>query len=235
MNDRDAIPSSDLRPLLVALAREGDRSRWFTALLQGMRQGECLGLTWDAINWDDNTIDVSWQLQPLPYANQRDHSQGFRVPDGFEARHLTHSYHLIRPKTASGRRVIPMLPLTRAALEQWRHEAPPNPWGLVWADTDTRNGRNRPTPRRGEKDRARWAEFQSTLGIAHPTGRPYKVHECRHTTATLMLEAKVDTEVMTKLIGHSKISTTRGYQHVSGQLLRDAVQGMASHLEITSA
>jgi site-specific recombinase XerD len=40
------------------------------------------------------------------------------------------------------------------------------------------------------------------------------VHEARHTTATFLLAAGVDPGVVTMIMGHSSIATTRGYQHV---------------------
>lgn len=65
-----------------------------------MRQAECLGLTWDAVDLDNGTLDVSWQLQALPW---QDRTRGaFRVPAGFFARHLTGSYHLSAPRLLPG-------------------------------------------------------------------------------------------------------------------------------------
>src|SRR5690606_2840621 len=84
-HDRDAIPLDDVKAIMTEAAK-GNGARWVMALLQGMRQAEVLGLTWDAIDLDRGTVDVWWQLQPLPYL---DRAVGtFRVPDGHEARHL---------------------------------------------------------------------------------------------------------------------------------------------------
>src|SRR5690606_37801270 len=111
-------PTPAARALLEAAASAGTAARWSAALLQGMRQGECLGLTWDAVDLDAGTVDVSWQLQPLPYLDRRDKAVGFRVPDGYEARHLHDAVHLVRPKSTRGRRVIPLVPWMTAALTQ---------------------------------------------------------------------------------------------------------------------
>ena len=131
VSDRDAIPLPDALELLQAAASRPDGSRWVAALLQGMRQGECLGLTWDAVDLTGGTIDVSWQLQSLPYANRT--AGTFAVPDGYEARQLHRSAHLVRPKTAKGHRLIPLVPWMAAALTEWQRVAPVNPWALVWA------------------------------------------------------------------------------------------------------
>src|SRR5690606_9133917 len=113
-----------------------DASRWVAALLQGMRPAECLGLTWDAIDFDRDTIDVSWQLKPLPYRIPRDRDSGFRHPPDYTVRHLQGAHHLVRPKTGRGKRMVPLVPWMRAALLDWRDRAPASPHGLVWPGED---------------------------------------------------------------------------------------------------
>jgi integrase len=105
-SDRDAIPVDDALKILAAVADQRDGSKWVAALLQGMRQGERLGLTWPLVDLEADvpTFDISWQLQPLPYKVKRDRTSGFRVPDGYEARQLEGRMHLVRPRprAASG-------------------------------------------------------------------------------------------------------------------------------------
>lgn len=230
VSDRDAIPVEDVKKIL-AVAAQGNGARWVLALLQGMRQAEVLGLTWDAIDLDAGTLDVSWQLQSLPYRRPRDPSSGFRVPDGYEARHLIHAYHLTRPKTASGQRIIPLVPWAVAALRAWREDGwTPNPWGLVWTSVDERHGRSEVRPARAALDRAGWAALQERAGVAHPSGRPYVLHEARHSTASLLLELGVDQKVIEAIMGHSSIVVTRGYQHVSQTMTRRAMEDMAARI-----
>ena len=62
----------------------------------------------------------------------------------------------------------------------------------------------------------------------------YLLHEARHTTATLLLEAGVDTAIITAILGHSSIVTTRGYQHASQALARRALDDVAARLGLTA-
>src|SRR5690606_40016384 len=78
------VCSSDL--ILATATPRPDVSRWIAALLQGMRPAECRGLTWDAVDLDSGSIDVSWQMKPLPYKIPRDRASGFRVPTSEERR-----------------------------------------------------------------------------------------------------------------------------------------------------
>lgn len=214
VSDRQALPMTDAVAVLEAASRRPDGSRWVAALLQGMRQGECLGLTWEHVDADAARVDVSWQLQRLPYLD-RDRDT-FRLPDGYEARRLEGAWHLTRPKTARGQRRIPMLPWMAEPIAAWRQVAPTSPHGLVWPRA---NG----MPRDSKADRAEWWELQEEAGVAHPSGRPYLLHEARHTTATLLLAARVDPAVITEILGHSSIVVSRGYQTVDEGMLRDAL------------
>lgn len=220
-----------LAALQVALERD-DASRWVAALLQGMRQGECLGLTWDAIDLDAGLIDISWQLQRLPYLDRA--ADTFLIPDGYEAKRLTGGFHLVRPKSDAGRRLIPIVPWMSASLRLWRQSAPENPWGLVWPSVrPTRGGKVEALPQTVQRDLAAWHDIQEQAGVTHPAGRPYKLHESRHTTATLLLEAGVPEPVIVAIMGHSSIASTRRYQHTSTAMQLDALQGMATRLGLS--
>ena len=214
VSDRTALTIPEAVAVLDAASRRADGSRWVAALLQGMRQGECLGLTWEHVDFDRERIDVSWQLQTLRYADRE--REQFQVPDGYEARRLEGAWHLTRPKTARGQRIIPMLPWMREPLEAWAQVAPESRHGLVWPRADGK-------PRDSKADRAEWVELQAEAGVAHPSGRPYVLHEARNNTATLLLAAKVDPAIITAILGHSSIVTSRGYMAVDEQMIRDAL------------
>jgi len=218
-SDRAALPPADALKVLNAASRRPDGSRWVAALLQGMRQGECLGLTWDHVDLDAGEIDISWQLQTLRYAD-RDRDL-FRIPDGYEARRLEGAWHLTRPKTQRGQRIIPMLDWMAEPLEEWRQVAPVSPHGLVWPRPDGR-------PRDSKQDREEWWALCGEAGVAHPSGRRYHVHEARNTTASLLLAAKVDPAIITAILGHSSIVVSRGYMTIDRGQLREALRASSA-------
>lgn len=222
VNDRDAIPLEDAIKLVHAASALRMGTRWVAALLQGMRQGECLGLTWDAIDLDAGTLTISWQLQELPYADREVGT--FAIPDGYEARQLTGAYHLVRPKSRAGYRVIPLIDPMIEALRRWKMVAPHSEWGLVWPADD---GGVR-TPR---QDRAEWRQLQATAGVSKG-GKPYVLHEARHTTATLLLAAGVDPEIIKAILGHSSIVTSRAYMSVQPGMKQDALNAVGGLLRL---
>lgn len=225
------VPKSDRQPLTIpeaiaCLAVAGELphgTRWLFALLHGMRSGECRGVTWDAIDLDAGTLVVEWQLQRLTYRDPTDKSAGFRVPEHLEVRHLYKAFHLTRPKSSAGFRVIPLLPGVVEALQRWREIAPENPWGLVWPTADGR-------PASLDDDLEEWHAIQGTAAIGHPDGRYYHVHECRNVTATQLGEVGADPLVITSLLGHSDISTSRAYMKANLEPKREALEKVAGIL-----
>lgn len=232
VSDRDAMTVDQALAILPWAGELHHGSRFLAALLQGMRQGECLGLTWPAVDLEANTITIEWQLRPLPYKNVKDKSAGFRIPDGYEAKQLKGALHLVRPKSKAGYRVIPIVPVMREALVAWRERSaelvPKNPHGLVWPNIDG-------APTYYKLDDEEWYGIQQAADVQHPAGRLFSIHEARHTTATLLLECGVDPTVIVAIMGHSSILTTRGYQHVRTERAREALQLVATRLQLTGA
>lgn len=214
-NDRNAIPVDQALRILDVATKRPDATRWVSAIIQGNRQGETLGLTWDRVDLERDLTDVSWQLQWLG----KDHT----TPDGWEARHLTGRAWLTRPKTSASRRAIPLVPWMKAALFTERQTWRENPWGLVWTDEDG-------LPIRDDKDREAWREIQTAAKVAHPSGRPWHLHEMRHATATLLIEQGVDRSIVEAIMGHTVL--VESYLHVGMDATRKALEGVAERLAL---
>ncbi|MEV6981555.1 tyrosine-type recombinase/integrase [Sphaerisporangium sp. NPDC051017] len=57
-----------------------------------------------------------------------------------------------------------------------------------------------------------------------------RVHDARHTAATLLLEQGVDISVVQEILGHSQLTTTKRYTHVTSKLASDAAARMGRAL-----
>jgi integrase len=225
VSDRRAIPLPDSLALLSVAAELGHGSRWVAALLQGMRQGECLGLTWEQVDLDAGSLTISWQLQALNYRDKSNRRAGFLIPDGYEVRQLEGRMHLVRPKSDAGWRVIPLVPWMTNALQTWQRAAPASPHGLVWPALDG-------SPADAVEDRDEWRTMQDTVGVRHPGGRHYHVHEARHATAMLLLACDVPESVRIQIMGHSSIASTRAYEHTDIELAREALGRVTERLQL---
>lgn len=215
-SDRDAIPEADALKILQVASTRDDASLWVAALLQGMRPAEVRGLTWACVDLDGDMIDVSWQLQSLPYKIKGDKSSGFAIPLGAKVRHLTGAYHLVRPKTKAGRRVVPIVPWMHDALVKWRRYH--NDYDLVWPG-------NFGKPMNEVNHRQAWAGLCEAAGVGQ-----YDLYEARHTTATLLLAAGIDMETIKAIMGHASILSTKTYAHVQDDATRKALTTLAGVL-----
>lgn len=227
VTDRQAIPLPDVLSMLKVASTLPHGSRWLAAFLQGMRQGECLGLTWDQVDLDAGTLTVSWQLQPLNYADKADRSKGFRVPDGYEVRQLEGRMHLVRPKSRAGWRVIPIVPVLADSLRAWRKVSGPSPHGLVWPAAEG-------SPASADEDRDEWYGIQETADVRPVPPRFYFVHEARATCATLLMELGIPESTRIAIMGHSSIASTHAYEFSDVAMARDALAKVAGRLELKS-
>jgi integrase len=235
VNSRGSLTTAQARAILAKADGDPLASRWALALLYGERQGEALGLTWECVDLERGVIDLAWQLQRLTWRHGCGYPatcgrkrgaecprRGLGAPSGFEVKQLHGALCLTRPKSIGSTRVVPLLGVMRAALEQHlaATSGQPNPHGLVWHREDGR-------PCEPKDDLAAWYVALDRAKVPH-----VELHAARHTTATLLMEGGVDTKVIASILGHSDVVTTRGYQHVDTQLARAALEGLERSLTI---
>lgn len=219
---REDIPLPHARLILATALKRDDASRWFAAFLQGLRPAEARGLTWDAVDLEALTMDVSWQLKALRYNVPRDRSSGFRIPRDHEVRHLVDAWHLVRPKTAAGKRIIPLVDPMPELLSSWQVSAPVSPYGLVWPGAGGR-------PKKDPEDQADWKAITGAAGVSRPE-RPYDLYEARHTTGTLLSSLNVPEPVIIRIMGHSSMISTKAYIHASLDESRAALEQVSAKL-----
>jgi len=242
VSKRGALTADDARRLLVAVAGDPDQAaRCAVALLAGLRQGERLGITDDALDLertittpDGETVPapvltVSWQVQRLVWS----HGCGERgkdgawpcgkrqagacpsrhvyIPDDQEAVQVYGGLWMTRPKSRAGWREVPIPPLLHEVLARYRAMRAPGDHGLIF----TRDDGHPIDPR---DDSAAWHRALELAGVPD-----VPLHSARHTTATLLLELGVPEPVRVAIMGHSSATVTAGYTHVADPLTRDAM------------
>ena len=230
--DMRALTADQAVTLLRSVAQDPLASRWLAALTTGARQGELLGLRWSHVDLEAGVLDLAWSLQRIPYSHgcqpacgrkpDRCPDRRLTVPRGLPHRILDGNLALVPPKTAGSTRVVPMTAPLVAALTLHRDTTIPGPHGLVW---DRGDGR----PIDGREDFLSWKAHLKAAGLPE-----VPLHAARHTTATLLLELGVDARVIASILGHSDVVTTRGYQHVSLDEARRAVEGLGRALTLPS-
>lgn len=90
--------------------------------------------------------------------------------------------------------------------------------GFVFSQADGR-------PIGAPSDWAAWKALLARAGV-----RDARLHDARHTAATLLLQQGVPARVAMQLLGHSQISMSMHYTHVVDELAHAAAQSMAKAL-----
>lgn len=223
-----------VKVLKVAMEDDQLRARWAVAFFTGLRTGEVLGLQRESVDVEAESLVVSWQLQRIP-AEHGCNPGGqptcgkrwastcpqavTRLPAAHEHRQVKGQYYLQRPKSATSRRVLPLVEPLRGLLLQAREDAH-GPEGLLWAGVD--GGLWTP-----ERDGTAWKKLVASAGVAH-----FDLHTARHLAASLLMRSDVPQPVVSKILGHAGGAITRHYQHASEDDMRAALQALAGVLSI---
>lgn len=204
------ITDENLQHFMEALQddREEYRYLFFVAIYTGMRQGELMGLTWDAVDFKRGTITVNKQLQ--------------------RERHKDGKYLLQSTKTGRSRTFVPaeavMETLKRVRLQQieWQlrcGEAWQNTLNLVFTN-ETGKHLSKATVCNHFKRMVR------RLGM-----NDVRFHDMRHTYATLALQNQIDIKTVSSTLGHSTVAFTMDvYAHVSDTMQRDSAEKMGAQI-----
>jgi integrase len=97
--------------------------------------------------------------------------------------------------------------------------------GAAWQDWDLVFCTPVGTPIDSREDWEDWHALLEDAGI-----RAARVHDARHTAATLLLEQGVGIRVVQQILGHSQLSQTERYTHVTAALSQDAADRMSQAL-----
>ncbi|MGE2733873.1 tyrosine-type recombinase/integrase [Mycolicibacterium vaccae] len=224
--ERDALSIDQVQAILgFAMKRcnQMEATRWLFAFLTGTRQGETLGLTWDRVDLEAGAVDITWQLQYI----RRTHGCGDKtesgwpcgkkhggrcttpiwdVPVKFEYEPLHASLAFTRPKSAAGKRWVPIIePLRQALLDLRALDVGPNPHNLVFHRADGR-------PVDPKDDSEAWHALLRGAGVIGPD-ETLPLHTTRHTTATVLRAAGADEQTRMEILGHASAEVTRVYAH----------------------
>jgi integrase len=237
--DREVVPLNldEAQAILGAASGRRNAAKWGIALGLGLRQGEVLGLQWDDIDLDASTLRVRRALRQGRWRHGCKHPE--RCLKRAQNCPQRHGGGLIAgpPKSRKGIRTIVLPEPLKAALKAHRSAQAGERLaaGELW----------QPAPPRGDlhsgtgwvftspvgkpiDPRRDWEEWKTLLNLAGV--RDARLHDARHTAATFLLVAGVDTRTVMDLLGWSHSSLTVRYQHVVDELKNEAVRRMEALL-----
>lgn len=209
---------------VMAVARQRRNGvRFAVAVALGLRQGEALGLKWQDVDFEAGTLTIRRALQRHTWRHGCGGTchgkRGTDCPKRFGG-----GLAIVETKSRAGRRVIGVpKPLMEALKEhEARQDAEKEFAAELWLDEGWVFAQvtGRPTD-----PRADYSEWRRILGLAEV--REARLHDARHTAATMLLVLKVPTRAVMDVMGWSQASMASRYQHVPKEVLR----GIAEQVE----
>ena len=249
----EPLSNAEARTILDLAAVLPNGARWSVALALGLRQGEALGMRWGCIDLKAGTLRV-FQIKRTRYRHGCDDphecgKQWHRVacavsckkhkkrcpvpcrPDcHFHAEHcpkrLGGTWEFRQPKGGKVRTVVIPEPLIRELKAHWRKQRKLKEVAAEqWEDNDLCFPNSLGKPLEPRDDWADWKWLCKASGV-----REARLHDARHTAATLLLEQGVDISVVREILGHSTLTVARRYTHVTSRLAKEAAERMSRAL-----
>lgn len=199
-------------------AQSSHNYRQYALILEtGLRTGELIGLTWDAIDWENRTLTVNKTM---------------------EFRHDQHEWRAGPPKTQTSYRTIPLTNRAYNILSELYEMRDTRKMSeklsQVLPYTDRRTGQTSTLvmrdlvfinfrtgmPNKNSSYDTHLYKLCEAIGIP-----PFSMHTLRHTYATRAIEGGMQPKALQKLLGHSSIQVTMDtYVYVTEDSLSKAVQ-----------
>jgi integrase len=178
---------------------------WLLALVTGMRKGELLGLRWQDISFEEKVLQVR---QTVGVLHGKIEFKGTKRP-------------------ASKRTIDlddPILAVLRA--HRLRQNAHRLQMGLRWEDHDLVFPSSVGTPVNPDNCDLDFARLVRLAGV-----KQIRIHDTRHSYATLAILSGVPINVVSQSMGHADIATTlRTYAHVMPEQRRELARKMSALL-----
>jgi len=194
------MSEDEVQTFLEAAMNTGYYRLYYTILFTGMRRSEVLALRWSDVDLLLCQISVSRSIHQL--------SNGV--------------YIYRQPKSAGGRRIIALSPSTVQILREHREIilAERVMLNTPLKDTDLVFSKYDGSPIRPDTITRAWPDLARKCGIA-----AHRLHDARHTHASLMLKQGIHPRIVQERLGHSTISVTLDtYSHVAPGLQEAAAQ-----------
>ena len=224
VDDIHFLTVDEQKRFLEAAKSSHNYAQYALILETGLRTGEMIGLTWDAIDWEKRTLTVNKTL---------------------EFRYKQDEWRAGPPKTESSYRTIPLTDTAYDILRiiydtrEYRNES--NGLSTVLTFMDRKTGQKRKLVMR-DLVFINWRTGMPAKNSSYDTHlyklcdeagiKRFCMHALRHTYATRAIESGMQPKVLQKLLGHASSKTTMDrYVHATDDSMQKAVAQFAKAQE----
>jgi integrase len=196
---------AEVQTLLAKTTGVQMQTRVRIAVLYALRQGEALGLQWKDVDFTKKTVFIWQQIQKIE-----------------------RTYQFVKLKSEDSIRTLEIDDETLAALKAHKIQQNVNRLavGDRWEDHDLVFTTSTGKPIDCKTDYRQWHRALANAGL--PIKR---LHDARHTAATLLFDQGLDIEVIRRFMGHSSVLlTSKTYVHHSARQLRAAASTITEML-----
>jgi integrase len=216
-DDIKFLTREDQRTFLETAQRSHNYYQYALILETGLRTGEMIGLTWDAVDFEKRTLTVNKTLE-FRHAQQHWRAGPPKTQQSYRTIPLTdRAYDILKEiwESREGRKESPLLSQTLEYMDRRTGVTSQ----LVMRDLVFINWRT------GEP--AKNSSYDTHLYKLCDEARinRFCMHALRHTYATRAIESGMQPKVLQKLLGHASIQTTMDrYVHVTTDSMDQAVK-----------
>jgi len=222
VNDIKFLTVEEQQKFLDAAKRSHNYNQYALILQTGLRTGEMIGLTWDAIDFEKRTLTVN---KTLEYR----HKQGY--------------WRAGPPKTQQSYRTIPLTNQAYEILKEIESKKGERKESESLSQTleyiDRRTGQKKTLVMR-DLVFINWRTGEPAKNSSYDTHlyklcdeaniKRFCMHALRHTYATRAIESGMQPKLLQQLLGHASIKTTMDrYVHVTEDSLTNAVKQFENH------
>jgi len=216
VDDVKFLTVEEQRKFLNTAKRSHNYAQYALILETGLRTSELIGLTWDAIDWENRTLTVNKTL---------------------EYRHGEKYWRAGPPKTQQSYRTVPLTNRAYGILESVRSDAKTRKESDMLSQSleyiDRRTGAKSTLVLR-DLIFINWRTGEPSKNSSYDTHlyklcdeagiKRFCMHALRHTYATRAIESGMQPKVLQKLLGHASIKTTMDrYVHVTDESMSKAI------------
>lgn len=219
LDDDEVEPYSvaEVKCLLEEALNRRNGARWAVALSLGLRQSEALGLKWSDVDLDKGTLTVRRGRQRPRWkhgcGDKCGRKFGGHCPDRVALRK-----DAAETKSRAGRRTIGLPDALIALLHKHREEqeAERRVAAQLWKGGDWLFTNPSGEPVNPRTDYTEWKRLLQRAGL-----RDGRLHDARHTAATVLLLLGVSERAVIGIMGWSNGSMAMRYQHITAQVRGD--------------